>query len=487
MEAHQVAATAERGTPGARVRGTWRGTRRVSEYARTKPEGGFCFIPAMAVIAAWWAYKRGIIGLVDLRVWLAMFEAVARRCVDRGNCRPRFVEHEIAALVGTSVEHARGSIRVLERAGFLRWSETAVYLGNGIARLSDEQCDDLRRMTAQVRNHRRKVPVPRRVLRLLSRSKRPVLMATVLGHLLRCVYYRDGKCAPDGRCKSSWIADVFEVDVRNVKAARRELVGAGLLVMERTDQRSMNHWGPRVRFNFDWQAPPRVPSPSPPRPTDLPRQLPPPREDRELASRVENQKPARAGRVGAARRWRVATEDLGEPKRLQGLFDRLVRLGVCRAGEASRLAFFATAARAVRVATVNAAGLLATLVRRGLWSYATLADEDRARSWLRPASTSAAASPSPVDSGTWLKSPGESRNHAPEAVAAILARVLPAAGALTTNDAGTVGSRGADGMHYREVARPRNTGSAGRLPAVSPRGETAYYREVLLSPTRSTS
>ena len=54
-----------------------------------------------------------------------------------------------------------------------------------------------------------------------------LLLATTLGHLLRCMYYRDGRCCPDGRCKSSWIARTFGVDIRNVKAALEKSANLG--------------------------------------------------------------------------------------------------------------------------------------------------------------------------------------------------------------------------------------------------------------------
>lgn len=373
-----------RGTPALRRRGAFRGTRRISEHARKKPEGGFCFIPATALIATWWAYKRGIVGLVDVRVWLAAYEAVARRCGVRGRRRLQFVEHEIAALVGVPETRVRPSLRRLRRAGVLHWSETAVRFSDGAARLSEEQRSDLRSTVERVRNHRRKVPVPRRLLRILCRATRPVLIATALGHALRCLYYRDGACCPDGRCKASWIADVFEVDARNVKAARRNLRAMGVLVMEPTDQRSMNRWGPRVRFDLAWWNRPMQATQSPPRSQEKSRRSPPPRIDRELASRLENQKPALAASWDRwlPGTWRITDEDLAGPGDLGKLFDRLVGLGVCRAGEASRLNLFASAARARRLADRNPAGFLAALIRGQRWHFASHADEETGRAWL---------------------------------------------------------------------------------------------------------
>ncbi len=404
-------------------RGTWRGTRRKSEFARTKPEGGFCFVPAMGFMATWWAYKRGILGLPDLRVWLATFEVKARRC---GNSRNRSfagVEHEIAVLVQSDVQHVAASLRRLERTGYFKRTRTAFWPQWDLDRLEPDEREELSQLLQQVKNHRRRVPVPRRVLRLLTIVTRPVFWATTVGHLLRCMYYRDRQCAPDGRCKASWIADVFGVDIRNVKSARRELMQSGVLIMDPTDQCSMNRWGPRARFNLSWKMEGRAGAP--PRTGAIHRELPPP-INRELASRmVSNQERRQAPAVGlsATRSWHVDLTELNSPSALQRLFERCVRQGLCRECEAARLAFFATAARALRVARSNAPGLFATLMRSKRWGFATLADEDAARRWLRQlaAGRDRDTAPSPK---TGPVSAGPPR-RVPETAATVLHRLLP--------------------------------------------------------------
>lgn len=366
-----------------RVGEEFRGTYRKSEYARTKPDGGFCFIPAIPLIAAWWAFKARFVTLGDLRVWLGFFEVVARRCVDRKTRSLSCVEHELTGLAGLSIEQLRASIRRLERAGLLLPNRTVSRWWH----LPDAVAVDGRRALADaiqdVQNNRRRVPVPRRLIRFLCRTSRPVMWATVLGHVFRCLYYRNGQCAPDGRCKASWVASVFDVDLRNVKAARSELVEIGVLLMDPSDQCSMNRWGPRVRFNLEWNGV-SASRRSPPPLDDFAAKSPPPKKDRELASRLEDQKPHSAGgSCSSSLRWHVTPSDLASSTGVDGLYHRLVASGVCVASEASRLSFFAAAARTRRVARQNPLGFLATIVRRGLWSFATNRDEDVARTWLR--------------------------------------------------------------------------------------------------------
>lgn len=406
-------------------RGTFRGTYRNSLYARIKPEGGFCFIPAMALIATWWAYKARILGLVEVRVWLAFFEVVARRCDDRSNRFPDSVEHELATLVEVSEAQVRAAIRRLVRTGFLLKERSLSRWHTVPQSLVRDDGNHLDAAICRIENHRRLTPVPRRLLRLLAQTSRPVLCATVLGHLLRCLYYRNGQCAPDGRCKASWIAERFEVDARNVKAARRELVELGVLILEPTDQRSMNRWGPRVRFNLEWSGAAGWRR-SPPRRDENPHGLPPPYKDRELASRMGDQKPPRAP-VGVhvrRARWRVSIQDFESPASLNGLFSRLVATGACETGESSRLNFFAAAARTKRLARRNPPGFLAALIRHRRWGFASCVDEDIGRAWLRRLRDREP----PMPPATRLKSTAPrthpAREGQPVHIAAVLQRLL---------------------------------------------------------------
>jgi hypothetical protein len=77
---------------------------------------------------------------------------------------------------------------------------------------------------------------------------------------------------------------------------------------------------------------------------------------------------------------RVLEEDLVDDVRSLALFDDAVRRRFVQPGEASRLRFFALIERAQRCGR-NPPAMFRALVANGL-DYATLADEDRARSRL---------------------------------------------------------------------------------------------------------
>ncbi len=102
------------------------------------------------------------------------------------------------------------------------------------------------------------MPVPRRVTRFIAGGASRSITATILGNLIRCLYYRksDQRCHPIGAVKATWIADVFGIDERNIRAARKKLSteegGLDLLILHDTPQWYQNRHGVRTEINLDW-------------------------------------------------------------------------------------------------------------------------------------------------------------------------------------------------------------------------------------------
>src|SRR5262249_15587606 len=115
------------------------------------------------------------------------------------------------------------------------------------------------------------------------------------------LYYHSGQCKADGFCKASWIAEVFGVHVRNVKAARRYLEDIGLLQRTEVPQRVRNRYGQKMKINLQWVPPAAQTSTEsaaeelPPPPVFSTRELPPPNSHTELPTENTHQEPA-AGR-----------------------------------------------------------------------------------------------------------------------------------------------------------------------------------------------
>lgn len=156
--------------------------------------------------------------------------------------------HELIARAG---EHA--SLKRLAHFGLLAWSPEAIAFP--VAPQLRDQQTRLQDMLHLVRNNERQVPVPRRMLRFLAGGCNRVTVATVLGHLFRCLYYRKGECRPLGLCKASWIADTFDVSERAVKTARQGLEALGWLERIETKQWVLNRYGQKMAISLHWDVP----------------------------------------------------------------------------------------------------------------------------------------------------------------------------------------------------------------------------------------
>jgi len=129
-----------------------------------------------------------------------------------------------------------------------------------------------------------------------------------------------------------------------------------------------------------------MPKSPPPVPPIVPKS-PPPRYKLNLPSGSKNQNPASTGPVGVRKRTEnpgkpvlrcVVPDDLRSAARLDALFAEAVVRGLVRESPVERLRFFAAAEHAQRVGRRNPCGLFAAVVRRGLWSFISQGDEDRA-------------------------------------------------------------------------------------------------------------
>lgn len=343
------------------------------EYARgqdwyveaAKPHGGFCFIHENSIHTVWRYLRSGEIALRDLRVWLACHEVNARRCTLEEGRKPRFTLEEIHGLVGgVGGQHIRHSLRALERLGLVCFSE------DQLVTMPFEVIDD----------PGRPVPVPRTVIRMLGKSSGRAYIATVLGHLLRCLYYKNGVCRSGGWCKASWVAEVFGVAVRAVKAARTRLVELRIFRLLRADQLRLNRFGRPLVICLKWM------SECAHRPTQSTTKSAPLRDHKKLSTRVDHQKPARASDSSGARTRAkepnlndVTVEDLKDPWRLAGLFKQARLRGLVQKTEADILAVFAAAAHSVRVGRRNVPGLFCWMVRTQNWGCISCVDEDRGR------------------------------------------------------------------------------------------------------------
>lgn len=389
-----------------------------------KPDGGFALISVTKLAMLWWSYRTGLIKAADLRVALACHVALASRCRMKPGESPSFTHAELARTCGAGERSIRSSLARLKRSGLLSWSESAIVFTDSPDALRSDDLVDFFAMLESIPNRKRLVPVPRRMLRFLADGASATLIATVLGLLLRCLYYwPDEGCRSHGSCKASWIAETFGVSLRGVKASRKELVALGWLIRKEAPQWRMNRGGLSVEINLAWtlpsygtlppcgsvsssgEAPSREKTDSEfaPPPAPICTAFAPPDSDKELSfGESKNQKPAPlpgrgAGQTGFSISERageknpeakptlrdVTREDLRDTGRLLELHAQAIASGLLGSSERERLLFIAAAEHARSLGKKNPPGLFMRLVRSKLWSFITQDDEDRANARLK--------------------------------------------------------------------------------------------------------
>lgn len=356
---------------------------------RGRPVWGFARVDVESICRLWTAYREGELKRQDVQTWFAVHELLMRRCTLRAGRSPKFSKRELEPLTGFDACSVRASLRRLEGRGFLSWSEQKVSIFGGSELMP---LASLPAILSLVTNHRRTLPIPRHTVLLLAGTRRPVMLATILGHLLRCMYYRSRECVSWGTCKASWIAETFGVDARNVKAARGEL--------ERSEwlrQLDSHHWhrqryGGTFVVSLAWAGSrSRTSRVSPPRKSPQTTKSPPPDSYRNLPTGIKNQKRPdvprpgvqgqRAKREGEPNLLHVMPGDLADPNRTAALFRQAVAKKLILDTSSNRLQFFAAAERAKRLGN-NPGGFFAAILKKGLWKNIANCDEERARRGL---------------------------------------------------------------------------------------------------------
>jgi len=357
-----------------------------------KPDGGFYLVRARSLLAAWVTFKREEISLYDLRLWLACHEMMARRCQLKPDQVSTFTENELIRLVGSGTKSkVKYGIKRLLSCGLLHWDRNCISTETHRAEATLAETDAWIDALSLVKNNRRKVPVPRRLIRYVIKTRQRTLIGTVLGHLFRCLYYRKGRCVSGGRCKASWIAAALQLDLRNVKSSRKRLIELGWIKGCKDKQTSLNRWGLPLVLNLQWDVPDKGNHvKTPPQTSQNCAKLPPPIYDKKPLSGSNNQNPSKNPGVQNRTRFdsqpnlkHITIEDLRNAVRLDALYRQACAAGSLPHSQSNRLQWFAAAERALSEGTENPCGLFVTICGKKLWSYINHEQEDGARVKLK--------------------------------------------------------------------------------------------------------
>lgn len=332
--------------------------------------GGYLAVRTTELCMAWSLLRAGVLRVLDVRVWLACHEMQTRRSAAARGKEPTFTTKELLRLVGGGGGELRDSLRRLEQSGLMHWERSGSSLdaaGPSFA-TSPEQLDaraleGFWQMASLMHPKRKRVPLPRRVVRMLTGGVSRGVLATALGQLICCLYFsrKDG-WNPVGNCKGSWIGQAFGLSTRTVTRAREHLERIGLLTrLESPSQWHLNRYGARYKVNLSWARTDAEAAFSTGRMSPLQAQstgeMSPPESDQTPLSRAsKNQKPTLSGgppsgvctengggELAAPKLRDIQREDLPDMARCMELFEQAAKLGIVENSYTQRLSFAALA------------------------------------------------------------------------------------------------------------------------------------------------
>ncbi len=226
-------------------------------------EGCYRPITVHQLTLAWWLHQSGHMTRRQLRVYFALHEMHERRRYAKPGRVPAYRLREALHLVGGRGDEAKakseiiGDVKRLRELGLAKITETKILFATSADQIRVDDMTGFWSMLEQMPNTRRSVPVPRRMLRALAAGFSRSVTATVLGVLIRGLYWhRSTKTyRTDGRYKLAWIAEAFGVSRRAVTDARSLLIDLGWLEPLEVGQIMLNRYGLHDRINPAWAHP----------------------------------------------------------------------------------------------------------------------------------------------------------------------------------------------------------------------------------------
>ena len=365
--------------------------------------GGVYMISPLAAVSVWAALKMKLITWFHLCVWIALYELRTWRDTQTPTQRNlfRFNPRRVAQALGNKRAGTRlmETLAGLERLGLARLTPTDISFTTSLDGLPADLRAETDRMLTSLGNSNitRAIPMPRRLMRLVMKSRsRPLRAAVVFGMLLRIMpvkrygWYK-------GCLTTALLAGVSGFNESRIRHERATLIREGYFERLETPARVRNRHGDWYALSHDLAAPP-----GPDTATKRQPPAPPTKGNRQPLSKkpapsfgIETNQllPRKPGASHSASipkaateipNWhRMTPEDLREPGRRAALYDDACQKGVTGESPAQQLTFYAAMARARRLGSINPCGMLRRIVETSAChGYVSGCDEDQARVWL---------------------------------------------------------------------------------------------------------
>ena len=346
--------------------------------------GGSYSIPPIALLMVWAAYRQRRLDWLALRVWIALWEIKCwYEAASERKEAPRYDTSQITSAIKSpnmTTKRLQSALAALEHLNLVRFTPTTIWVATN---LEDVHHPELRQLAAQMlsdighANTHRSLRIPRRMLVFLMRSQRPrpVYAGVMFALLIRTMLTKRYEIYK-GSCKASWISLVFGGDLSSIKAARAQLIADGWFARLETPQHVRQRHGEWVLLVIGSPVENQnVTEPPKPQKSGV---TEPPLKNQSLSDEIETNQSLQAG--ASQPNWdNIQPLDLHTPGRREQLYQAALVSGVIRPTEAHRTTFFASIARATRVATRNACGLLRRLVETPDYHrFISPIDEDQA-------------------------------------------------------------------------------------------------------------
>ena len=365
--------------------------------------GGVYMISPLATVSVWAALKLKLLAWHHLCVWIALWEVRTWRDTMEPAQRNlfRFTPKRIALVLGNKRAGPRLKLALadLQQLGLAFLTPTEISFTTSLDDLPPELRLETERMLKSLgnKNTTHAIRMPRRLMRLVMKSRsKPLRAAVLFGMLLRMTpvkrygWYK-------GCLSTALLIDVSGFNESRIKHERAALIKEGCFERLETPVRVRQQYG-------DWYAlshnlpvlsdqksttNPQPPTPPTTRNPQPPIKKPAPsfgiKTNQLLPAKPDVSRSTCFAQPTATPSWYcIRPEDIGEPHSRQALYEDACSKNVIDDTQAEKLLFYAAMARAHRLATINPCGMLRRIVETtACRSYIADCDEDQARAWLR--------------------------------------------------------------------------------------------------------
>lgn len=363
--------------------------------------GGYELVPVVSLLNLLSALEEQMIGYRAFRVFFAALSQLATR---NAACRtakkqgrrapvPMFRLEELYQCVGGDPAHIRADLRSLEAIGLLTFTGEAITINAQILSCGENRIAE---GVGKGRSKNRLVPLPRRLMRYLSRCSKPSVAKVMLAYLIRgLTRLRDGTINTKGAVKATWLAHIAGVSIRAARAARALLMSWGFITGDdSSNQHQLNRNGARFEINphcvpdhdtRELVRSERMKEFAGPPASNLKEFAPLNKEHRTLSDKENQKRGSGVQRQGKnpPQLKHIDVLDLRDVGRLLELHRQATKAGWIDSSESSRAFFVAAAVRARQAQACDPVRVFVVLVRRNLRSHISQAQEDEALRLLR--------------------------------------------------------------------------------------------------------